>query len=346
MPTSLNLTEKVSEFIMQKISKGIYLPGDLIPSERELSETIDVSRVTIRRGLKQLIDEGLLEAKSKKGYIVPIELPIFENQKHKMGPILFLHSFEEEDLLQDQDHLELWAGARLEAAKYGQMIVICSLPNWQKDFSKLADLLSTAGGVICDIGDEAFIKKIQKKGIPVIQIHSARKSDDFIRVVQDDFAGIEKAYLYLQNKGFKNIAYFDASASLRNKQIEGNSEKRFAAYLLSCAKFNQKPLVKEVNFYQAPELNDELVPAKTDAIIIPHIEIWDYTRAWFENHPEIKVVLWGKSAQDAINKGVTAHIVWSKKNMGATATRLLIENMKHPNKFAETVLIRTELIEG
>ena len=341
-----NLTEKVCEFLTNKIGRGFYKPGDLIPSERELAEIINVSRVTVRRGLKQLIDEGLLESKSKKGYFVPMVLPPIENQKYKMGPILFLHGFEEDAIMHDQEHLELWAGARVESAKNGQMTMICSLPNWQNDFSKLDEVLSTAGGVICDIGDEDFIKKIQKKGIPAIQIHSARKSDEIDRVIQDDFGGIEKAFLYLRNKGFKNIAYFDTSSSLRENRIEGNSEKRFASYLLSCAKYKQEPIIKEIDFYHAPELKTDLIPAKADAIIIPHLEIWEFTREWFKKHPKIAVVLWGKSKDENNNKGVLANIIWSKKDMGAASVRLLTNRMKHQTLTAESIIIRTELIEN
>lgn len=346
MQTKPNQTEKVYEYISTKIGRGFYKPGCLIPSERELSDSINVSRVTVRRGLKQLIEEGLLESKSKRGYVIPTDLPKIENKKHKMGPILFLHSFEEDDLLQDQEHLELWAGARLESAKHGQMTMICSLPNWQDDLPKLEELLATAGGVICDIGDEKFIKEIQRRGIPALQIHSARKCDEIDRIIQDDFSGIEKAFSYLHDKDHKNIAYLDTSASLRKRNMEGNSEKRLAAYLLSCAKFKQKPIIKEVDFFKAPELNASFLSIKTDAVIVPHLEIWAFTREWFQNNPQVSVVLWGKSSEKSVNAGVKANIVWSKKNMGATAVRLLISRMEHPNFSGESVLIRTELMEA
>jgi GntR family transcriptional regulator len=38
-------------------------PGDHLPSERTLGEMLNVSRVTVRRGMQQLVDEGLIEGR-------------------------------------------------------------------------------------------------------------------------------------------------------------------------------------------------------------------------------------------------------------------------------------------
>ena len=57
--------------IIQDVASDTLHPGDRLPSERVLCERIGVSRVTLRRGLKALADQGILEATAGRGWYVP-----------------------------------------------------------------------------------------------------------------------------------------------------------------------------------------------------------------------------------------------------------------------------------
>ena len=46
--------QKVSEAISDAISRGLYAPGQRLPSERELAEEFEVSRPTIREAMLAL----------------------------------------------------------------------------------------------------------------------------------------------------------------------------------------------------------------------------------------------------------------------------------------------------
>ena len=54
------LHSQLSGQIREKIYAGEWLPGDRIPSEHALMEESGLSRGTIRRAIKSLVDEGLL----------------------------------------------------------------------------------------------------------------------------------------------------------------------------------------------------------------------------------------------------------------------------------------------
>jgi DNA-binding FadR family transcriptional regulator len=56
----------VAESLRRKIALGLYLPGDLLPSERQLAEGMGVSRITVREALRVLQGEQLV-AKSAGG---------------------------------------------------------------------------------------------------------------------------------------------------------------------------------------------------------------------------------------------------------------------------------------
>ena len=62
--------KRLLDTIRSEIQRGIYQVHDQIPSEKELGERFDVSRVTVRRALKELTEEGLLERYQGKGTYV------------------------------------------------------------------------------------------------------------------------------------------------------------------------------------------------------------------------------------------------------------------------------------
>lgn len=60
----------VFEEILQTISKGIWKPGDKIPSENKLAQQYGVSRVTVRAAIQRLISINLVESKQGGGTYV------------------------------------------------------------------------------------------------------------------------------------------------------------------------------------------------------------------------------------------------------------------------------------
>lgn len=52
------------------LSRGEYPPGSRLPGERDLSVRLGVSRVTVRRALTQLEEEGRLERSAQRGWFV------------------------------------------------------------------------------------------------------------------------------------------------------------------------------------------------------------------------------------------------------------------------------------
>ncbi len=58
------------DYLRSAVSSGSYLPGQRIPSEIELCKEYGVSRITVRRAVSELVEEGLLEKKQGKGVYV------------------------------------------------------------------------------------------------------------------------------------------------------------------------------------------------------------------------------------------------------------------------------------
>ncbi|MGI6359442.1 MAG: GntR family transcriptional regulator [Acholeplasmatales bacterium] len=71
-----NLTTKkpfyiqIREELLKKIESGVWPEGIMIPTEKELAQMYDVSRVTIRKAISQLVDQKYLIRKAGFGTVV------------------------------------------------------------------------------------------------------------------------------------------------------------------------------------------------------------------------------------------------------------------------------------
>lgn len=64
------LYQQLQNLIRDDIMSGKYPEGSQMPSESELGQMYKVSRITVRRGLKELAKEGMIEMRQGKGTFV------------------------------------------------------------------------------------------------------------------------------------------------------------------------------------------------------------------------------------------------------------------------------------
>ncbi|MDX1638632.1 MAG: GntR family transcriptional regulator [Balneolaceae bacterium] len=81
--------EQISNWLREQITSGHMEAGDQLPSEKELGEKFDVSRVTVRHALKTLESEGIIYRRQGLGSFVEEETDISQ-------PLVCLTDFEED----------------------------------------------------------------------------------------------------------------------------------------------------------------------------------------------------------------------------------------------------------
>lgn len=64
--------QAIAEDLRTRVQAGELAPGGLLPSEAELCSRYDVSRVTVRRALDLLRDEGLVDSRQGFGWFVAV----------------------------------------------------------------------------------------------------------------------------------------------------------------------------------------------------------------------------------------------------------------------------------
>jgi GntR family transcriptional regulator len=83
---------QLAQTLGQVIRDGRYQPNEALPSERLLSESLGLSRVTARKAIDQLVEQGLVVRRQGSGnYIAPkLEQPLsrltsFSEELHQLG---------------------------------------------------------------------------------------------------------------------------------------------------------------------------------------------------------------------------------------------------------------------
>jgi len=87
------LWEQAKAALNERISAGEVKPGSRLPPERELCGMLGISRVTLRRALTALVEEGVLRSAHGRGWYVsaaerkewPNTLESFSETAHRMG---------------------------------------------------------------------------------------------------------------------------------------------------------------------------------------------------------------------------------------------------------------------
>lgn len=71
--------------LIEGIKNGRYPPGSLLPSENALTQQYGVSRVTVRRALAQLVEQGVVTKHHGHGTLVKVDAFVNERQQRLSG---------------------------------------------------------------------------------------------------------------------------------------------------------------------------------------------------------------------------------------------------------------------
>jgi GntR family transcriptional regulator len=74
---------QVRDILVEQIESGKLAPGDALPGERTLAEMYDVSRVTIRKCIGNMVEEGYLIRNRGKETVVASR-----KTSHRLGSLL------------------------------------------------------------------------------------------------------------------------------------------------------------------------------------------------------------------------------------------------------------------
>jgi GntR family histidine utilization transcriptional repressor len=87
---------RVKKHLREGMSSGHWVPGDLLPSEGQLTQAFEVSRMTVNRALRELVQEGMIDRVQGVGSFVA--------QFHRISSTLNVRDVHEEILERGHSH--------------------------------------------------------------------------------------------------------------------------------------------------------------------------------------------------------------------------------------------------
>src|ERR1700749_289168 len=113
------LPQEIVKALTDLIMKGVWKPGDMIPSEKELAIRFQVGRSTIREAVKSLVVLGVLEARAGEGSFVREPTSELLSGAFRWGVLLSEGNLD--DFADVRVHIELECARRAAANRTDQL---------------------------------------------------------------------------------------------------------------------------------------------------------------------------------------------------------------------------------
>jgi DNA-binding LacI/PurR family transcriptional regulator len=194
---------KVAEVIRTNIAEGRIVGGQFLPSERDLAERHGVDKKTVRRALKALEADGLLEAIDRHGYRVTAG----GSDPDRGCPIAYVPTHEPDVGRWHVPANLLLPALRTAGEKRGwSLLAVGSGGRTPADvMSQLK--ASRAAGIVLDHESEALVAAIKASGIPTCMIDSWLEDAGLDSIMQDGQHACMLAVRYLVKQGCRRIAW-------------------------------------------------------------------------------------------------------------------------------------------
>lgn len=345
--------DSVKELIRNKIKEGSLIPGQYAPSERAICALLNVSRVTARNALNELVKEKLLLNLPKKGYLLP-KVNYNRKSKNIKNNILFLHEHDEEEFTADFQHNEIWKGAREVAVQSGYNIKISSLIPDKVTSKSIKEIKDQYAGVVCDYSNKEFLDKLLEQNIPLVQIHGATVNLNTVKIVQNDFEGAFHATNYLldQTNQKAGIIEFSAGLDLINKTY--HNDRRLGGW--SMAHFQRKIKITANDIisdnYTKPNyasIAEKIMALNFSSIFLPFSHFYEGIQLELNKFPAkekktIKWATWGKPPEYKKIQPPDAYLKWDYRSLGKEGTNEVIKIIRSGIRDEKTILIPVNLI--
>jgi len=190
-------------------------PGTTLPPERVLCEKYGLDRVTVRKALSMLSDEGLIERKQGRGTTVLPRTP--NNADREKG--MFLFALYHGSHLVDRIGEPFYAKSLDEIEKYlhhHNERMMYSKIRQGNILSALCKHLNAKGVILAGALDEDIIKQCKDLDIPVVTYNSRFEGLPYVKA--DNEESITKLVRHLIDLGHKRIGYITVPGHLNSSQ--------------------------------------------------------------------------------------------------------------------------------
>ncbi len=258
--------KRIGEMIRQRINDGVYSLGSQLPTELELVEEFSASRMTVSKGLSELIEAGLIKRIRGKGtFVCSQKFETIDGKRENpvikclLPGAIYEQSFASNTLLQG-------VCAELKETNYQTGIAFCGS---EEELLAELDKAETGKCAGCILWSQQlgrfceFVNQLQAKGFPLVLLDSFYPEYQGEFIGTDNFAGAEMAVEYLIAHGHRRIGYLTLTPD-RSSLAERLSGYIFAATRDPHSVFDPRLIAVIPN---VPGLPTEKIPAHQSAFL-------------------------------------------------------------------------------
>jgi len=287
MKKSSPLYKNVQDDIQSKILDGTYKPGQQLLSENEMIDLYNVSRITIRNALNNLVIGNQIKRIRGKGTFVNENIQdssVYENPDiriNNLKTIAFIIP-----TLNDTHNMGIFESVYHVAYSLGYSVIVFQTYHTQKledEIIKKCLLIHVAGLIIYPVQKEKYSEEIIKLVLarfPTVLIDRALEGINVNSVVTDNEKASYLATKHLMNHGHKKIAFI---SPLLEYAIP--LENRYKGYLKAISEMETESKDSNVWFYNT--LSDVMDESGSTLITTDMKAIENF----MTNHPDITAYL-------------------------------------------------------
>ncbi len=336
----------VIDNILEKINSKILSAGDKIPNENELSQTLDVSNITVRKAMSELVKDGVIYRVRGKGSFVSGGPSQSTRESTRLAAFLFA-----ELGFNDNTYMQLMIHIRNYLIEHNYSLIIESTGNTaEQELSAIQRLIDkqVEGFIIFSREPEKSIPNYQlltNKNIPFVLVDRRTSLFPSNFAGSNNHDGAFSAVRHLLELLHTGIAFVATHISLSSER------ERFEGYCSALASMSLK-VNREHCFLDAEtdfkRLNACIRDGSITAVMTANeqcaVMVLNYLQAEGFRIPEdVSVVSFDDS--DAIRQVVQLTTVNQFfGEIGRTAAQLLIENINNPKYTCTSVGIGTRLV--
>jgi DNA-binding LacI/PurR family transcriptional regulator len=228
-PASLPLYQQIYDKLIEDVNEGRLKPGDRLPSENELSQRFDVSRITSKRALEMLSNEGRVERVPGKGTFLSeagmqasgIAAPVSARVK-LIGLVI--------PQFGDEFGATLTRSIEANCRELGYQVVLCLTYESQKLEEEAIEkllALGVSGILILPVHGEFYnpiILRLVLNKFPLVFVDRRLRGLEASAVSSDNIAAAKAATDYLLDKGHRVLGFVSrqiANSSTLEDRLEG-----------------------------------------------------------------------------------------------------------------------------
>lgn len=268
-------TERVEAHIRELIDRGELGGGSLLPSERDVAQSLGVARGTVRRAIGRMVSAGMLVSASRQGTLV--RQTARPRSADSFWAIIVPYV--------DYFYPELVDAVENEAGRLGKRVMLaCSRDDLQKERQLIDEQVTQgAGGILLAPAvsrhGEPHRNELGDLAVPMVLLdHQEHELPDADVVLSDNFAGAYDVTVHLIQAGRKRIAMVPSSVSTPQ------ARERTAGYRAALADNGLSPEAPAFSALDVREARVEKIQAAVDGGADAFVALNDHTACMLLRH--------------------------------------------------------------